>query len=199
LLTIKLVANELMNFPYQTTLLFSRLLYMKKCIYLVLFLLFLQIQAKAQQDTSTYAAQRVKVNALLAERSEKFGQYDESLNQRTGIFGWQTKKDIKNSNEILREVVLTDNNIFKELKILMEYKDLQNQQKVAVADHSQERIEGYMKTIKKLQDQNEILQKESNQNSFGMSTYIIILLILILVAVFFFYNNKIQKYEKGNI
>lgn len=199
MLTIKLVANELMNFPYQTTLLFSRLLYMKKCIYLVLFLLFLQIQAKAQQDTSTYAAQRVKVNALLAERSEKFGQYDESLNQRTGIFGWQTKKDIKNSNEILREVVLTDNNIFKELKILMEYKDLQNQQKVAVADHSQERIEGYMKTIKKLQDQNEILQKESNQNSFGMSTYIIILLILILVAVFFFYNNKIQKYEKGNI
>ena len=197
-LTIKLVANELMNFPPQTTLLFSRLLYMKKYIYLLL-LLFLQIQAKAQQDTSTYAAQRVKVNALLAERSEKFGQYDESLNQRTGIFGWQTKKDIKNSNEILREVVLTDNNIFKELKILMEYKDLQNQQKVAVADHSQERIEGYMKTIKKLQDQNEILQKESNQNSFGMSTYIIILLILILVAVFFFYNNKIQKYEKGNI
>jgi len=187
-----------MNFPPQTTLLFSRLLYMKKCTYLFL-LLFLHIQVNAQQDTSTYAAQRVKVNALLAERSEKFGQYDESLNQRTGIFGWQTKKDIKNSNEILREVVLTDNNIFKELKILMEYKDLQNQQKVAVADHSQERIEGYMKTIKKLQDQNEILQKESNQNSFGMSTYIIILLILILVAVFFFYNNKIQKYEKGNI
>ncbi len=197
-LTIKLVANELMNFPPQTTLLFSRLLYMKKYIYLLL-LLFLQIQAKAQQDTSTYAAQRVKVNALLAERSEKFGQYDESLNQRTGIFGWQTKKDIKNSNEILREVVLTDNNIFKELKILMEYKDLQNQQKVAVADHSQERIEGYMKTIKKLQDQNEILQKESNKNSDGISTYIIILLILTLVAVFYFYNKKIQKYEKGNI
>jgi len=171
---------------------------MKKYIYLLL-LLFLQIQAKAQQDTSTYAAQRVKVNALLAERSEKFGQYDESLNQRTGIFGWQTKKDIKNSNEILREVVLTDNNIFKELKILMEYKDLQNQQKVAVADHSQERIEGYMKTIKKLQDQNETLQKESNKNSDGISTYIIILLILTLVAVFYFYNKKIQKYEKGNI
>ena len=198
MLTIKLVANEPMNFPHQTTLLFSRLLYMKKCIYLLL-LLFIQFQAKAQQDTSTYAAQRVKVNALLTERSEKFGQYDESLNQRTGIFGWQTKKDIKNSNEILREVVLTDNNIFKELKILMEYKDLQNQQKVAVADHSQERIEGYMKTIKKLQDQNEILRKESNQNGNGIATYIIILLILIVVAVFYFYNKKIQKYEKGNI
>ncbi|MGO4875734.1 hypothetical protein ACEN2P_03970 [Pedobacter psychrotolerans] len=171
---------------------------MKKYFYLLV-VLSVSFQTYAQQDTTAYAAQRVKVNALLAERSAKFGQYDESLNQRTGIFGWQTKKDIKNSNEILREVVLTDNNIFKELKVLMEYKDLQNQQKVAVADHSQERIEGYMKTIKKLQDQNEILQKESNKNNYGISTYIIILLILILVTMFYFYNKKIQKYEKGNI
>ncbi|OWK70497.1 hypothetical protein [Pedobacter sp. AJM] len=171
---------------------------MKKYFYLLV-VLSVSFQTYAQQDTTAYAAQRVKVNALLAERSAKFGQYDESLNQRTGIFGWQTKKDIKNSNEILREVVLTDNNIFKELKVLMEYKDLQNQQKVAAADHSQERIEGYMKTIKKLQDQNEILQKESNKNNYGISTYIIILLILILVSMFYFYNKKIQKYEKGNI
>lgn len=198
MLTIKPVANEPMNFPHQTTLLFSRLLYMKKCIYLLL-LLFIQFQAKAQQDTSTYAAQRVKVNALLNERSEKFGQYDESLNQRTGIFGWQTKKDIKNSNEILREVVLTDNNIFKELKILMEYKDLQNQQKVAVADHSQERIEGYMKTIKKLQDQNEILTKQSKNTSYGTSTYIIIFLILVIIGMFYFFNKKIKGYEKRDI
>ncbi|MCX2585518.1 hypothetical protein [Pedobacter sp. MR22-3] len=171
---------------------------MKKYFYLLV-VLSVSFQTYAQQDTTAYAAQRVKVNALLAERSAKFGQYDESLNQRTGIFGWQTKKDIKNSNEILREVVLTDNNIFKELKVLMEYKDLQNQQKVAVADHSQERIEGYMKTIKKLQDQNEILQKESNKSNYGISTYIIILLILTLVSMFYFYNKKIQKYEKGNI
>ena len=171
---------------------------MKKYFYLLV-VLSVSFQTYAQQDTTAYAAQRVKVNALLAERSAKFGQYDESLNQRTGIFGWQTKKDIKNSNEILREVVLTDNNIFKELKVLMEYKDLQNQQKVAVADHSQERIKGYMKTIKKLQDQNEILQKESNKSNYGISTYIIILLILTLVSMFYFYNKKIQKYEKGNI
>lgn len=171
---------------------------MKKFIYLLL-LLFLQIQAKAQQDTSTYAAQRVKVNALLAARSEKFGQYDESLNQRTGIFGWQTKKDIKNSNEILREVVLTDNNIFKELKILMEYKDLQNQQKVAVSDHSQERIEGYMQTIKKLQDQNETLQKEAKPDSYGVSMYIIIILIVVIIGMVFFFNKKLKRYEKTSV
>ncbi|RYF49828.1 MAG: hypothetical protein EOO38_07055, partial [Cytophagaceae bacterium] len=74
------------------------------------------------QDTSAYEIQRAKINALLAERSAKFGQYDESLNTRTGIFGFQTKRDIRNSNEILRQIALNDNTIFRELKVLLDYK-----------------------------------------------------------------------------
>ncbi|MCZ4222705.1 hypothetical protein [Pedobacter rhodius] len=172
---------------------------MNKYLYL-LYILFLSFQTFAQQDTIAYAAQRVKVNSLLTERSAKFGQYDESLNQRTGIFGWQTKKDIKNSNEILRQVVLTDNNIFKELKVLMDYKDLQNQQKVAVADNSQERLEGYMRTIKKLQDQNEELKSDlSKKNNGGLSFYIITFLLLVMAGGFYFFNKKLKKYEKGTI
>ena len=54
------------------------------------------------QDTSAYELQRAKINALLAERSTKFGQYDKSLTTKTGIFGFQTKKDIRNSNEIIK-------------------------------------------------------------------------------------------------
>ena len=168
---------------------------MKKYFYIISALL-LNFHAFSQQDTAAYATQKIKVNSLLAERSTRFGQYDESLNKRTGIFGWQTKKDIKNSNEILRQVVLTDNNIFKELKVLMDYKDLQNQQKVVVADNSQERIENYMQTIKKLQDQNEELRKESKKNNQGLSTYIIIFLILVMTGGFYFFNKKLQRYKK---
>lgn len=171
---------------------------MKKYFYLIS-ILFLSIQAFAQQDTTAYSAQRVKVNSLLAERSSRFGQYDESLNQRTGIFGWQTKRDIKNSNEILRQVVLTDNNIFKELKVLMDYKDLQNQQKVAIADDSQERIENYMRTIKKLQDQNAQLKEDSNHTGKNISNYIVAFLILIMAGGFYFFNKKIKSYEKRTV
>ncbi|WP_421939701.1 hypothetical protein [Pedobacter sp.] len=176
---------------------------MRKFIYLF-FVLTLSFPAFSQQDTAAYAAQRAKINALLAERSTRFGQYDESLNQRTGIFGWQTKRDIKNSNEILRQVVITDNNIFKELKVLMEYKDLQNQQKVAVADQSQQRMERYMQTIKKLQDQNEQLKAaaESRAKSRNISTYVIVFLLLIMAGGFYFLLKKIEqykKYEKSNV
>lgn len=168
---------------------------MKKYLYFLSIIL-LNFKGFAQQDTTAFAAQRVKVNSLLEERSRRFGQYDESLNQRSGIFGWQTKKDIKNSNEILREVVLTDNNIFKELKVLMEYKDLQNQQKIAIADHSQERLKNYMQSIKKLQDENEALKRETKQASKNISIYIIVFLMLILLGSFYFFNKKIQAYEK---
>lgn len=168
---------------------------MKKYFYLLSITLLLNFQGFAQQDTASYAVQRVKVNSLLKERSAKFGQYDESLNQRTGIFGWQTKKDIKNSNEILRQVVLTDNNIFKELKVLMDYKDLQNQKKVEVADNSQQRIEAYMLTIKKLQDQNAEMRNATKESKQGISTYIIVFLILVLLGGFYYFNQKIRIYE----
>ncbi|WP_443947172.1 hypothetical protein ACJVDH_08685 [Pedobacter sp. AW1-32] len=167
---------------------------MKKYVCLLLGL-FATTAVFAQQDTVAYSAQRVKVNGLLTDRSKKFGQYDESLNQRTGIFGWQTKKDIKRSNEILRDVVLTDNNIFKELKVLMEYKDLQNQQKLEVADHSQERLDNYMLSIKKLQDQNAELKQElkNNSKSGGTMSYIFIILLLILVGIIYFMYKKLQQ------
>ncbi|TCD04173.1 hypothetical protein EZ449_17850 [Pedobacter frigidisoli] len=172
---------------------------MKKYFYL-LSLLFINFQVFAQQDTASFAAQRVKVNSLLAERSSGFGQYDESLNQRTGIFGWQTKKDIKNSNEILRQVVLTDNNIFKELKVLMDYKDLENQQKVAVADNSEERIENYRQTIKKLQDHNEQLSNDlAKKNNGSLSFYIIAFLLLVMAGGFYFFNKKLKSYDKSTV
>ncbi len=51
----------------------------------------------------------------------------------------QTKKDIKNSNEILRQITLHDNKIFRELKVLMEYKEMQVQQVQSTAQENNER------------------------------------------------------------
>ncbi|MCZ4243673.1 hypothetical protein [Pedobacter punctiformis] len=172
---------------------------MKKFI-LTFCLIFAGLLVFAQQDTSAYQIQRTKINSLLNERSAKFGQYDQSLNEKTGIFGWQTKKDIKNSNEILRQIVLNDNDIFKELKILMDYKDLQNQKVVVDANNSEERIENYMRTIKKLQDQNTQLKSEVTGNTGfkNISVYIIVFLILVMSGGTYFFYKKLKKYEKSN-
>jgi hypothetical protein len=161
-----------------------------------LFVLFLAIscQVSAQVDTSAYQTQRLKVNALLNQRSAKFGQYDQSLDTRTGIFGFQTKSDVKNSNEILRQIVLNDNNIFKELKILMEYKD----QEVIAAKNTASEVNGrmlnYMQSIKKLQEENERLKSANKTTSLaGSAIYIIVALIAALIGTYLYFQNKLKS------
>lgn len=150
-----------------------------------------------QSDTSAYQFQRLKINSLLAERSAKFGQYDLSLSARTGIFGLQTKTDLKNSNEILRGIIFDDNNIFRELKILMNYKDQEVQQVQNTASSTNKRIEGYMLAIKNLQVENDKLKAEGATvtEKKDTSTYVIIFLSLIIIAggIFFYTKLKPQK------
>jgi len=155
------------------------------------------IKATFAQDTTAYNLQRNKINSMLAERSARFGQYEESLNARTGIFGFQTKRDIKNSNEILRQVVLHDNNIFTELKVLLDYKDLQFQQVKSNVDHSQMRIDSYKKTIRDLQVKNDELLSY-NQKTSKSSDYLQLLLALFVIStavcIFIIYRkNKVIK------
>jgi hypothetical protein len=169
----------------------------KKLLFLML--LGLNFSAQAQIDTSSYQNQRLKINAMLQERSARFGQYEQSLNERTGIFGFQTKKDIKNSNEILRQIALNDNNIFKELKVLLDYKDLQVQQVQTMAKSNNERIQAYMAAIKKLQDQNEILRtqvREKETESDSSSFYVIILLALLLAIAGYIIYAKTAIFKK---
>lgn len=162
--------------------------------FFLLLILALGPQVIAQTiDTSAYQTQRLKVNALLSQRSAKFGQYDQSLDTRTGIFGFQTKSDVKNSNEILRQIVLNDNNIFKELKILMEYKD---QEVIAAKNNASEvngRMLNYMQSIKKLQEENERLKSSNEKTSLaGSAIYIILILIVALIGTYFYFQRKLK-------
>ena len=164
---------------------------------LILLLTFGACYANAfQNDTSAYQIQRLKVNALLSERSNKFGQYDKSLDNKTGIFGLQTKGDIKKSNEILRQIVLNDNNIFKELKILIEYKDQEIKKAQLDANSSSSRIENYMQTIKKLQTQNEQLKKHGKTVNSAIIP-LLVFLTLCFAGLSFFYYKKFQRAHKG--
>ncbi len=149
------------------------------------------VSTMAQADSTAYQLQRNKVNALLTQRSAKFGQYQQSLNARTGIFGMQTKKDIKNSNEILRQITLNDNKIFREIKVLMNYKEMQVQQVQNSAAANSDRMNRYMLAIKKLQDKNQLLSKqladaEKNQQAsfyanIGLAAALIISLLILFI------------------
>jgi len=173
---------------------------MKKAIIFLLSIVSLTNATFAQDSSSAYELQRNKINALLAERSAKFGQYEESLNARTGIFGFQTKRDIKNSNEILRQIAINDNNIFTELKVLLDYKDLQFQEVKSNVDHNQLRIDSYKKTIRDLQVKNEELlayNQKIDKSTDRLQLLLLVFVIALAVCIFIIYRkNKFINSQK---
>ena len=59
---------------------------------------------------------------ILKERKEKFSAYTQSLDDATGIFGLKSKKDLKNSQKYLVEIVRLDNKLIAVLNRRVDFK-----------------------------------------------------------------------------
>ena len=105
-------------------------------------------------DSLAYQLQKNKINEMLTLRSDEFGQYDQSLTSRTGIFGLKTKKDMQKSLNILTDIIEADNAILKETKTLLDYKDYQQERVQNTSQESEVRSLGYMRTFNKIQSEN---------------------------------------------
>lgn len=136
-------------------------------------------------DSLTYELQRNKINDMLTARSQKFGQYDQSLLTKTGIFGLKTKRDMQNSINILTEIIQTDNEILKETKTLLDYKNYQQEKVVSQSKESEERSLAYMRTLNKLQTENERITSEIDDYKKDKKFYQIIAFALVLAILSF--------------
>jgi hypothetical protein len=164
---------------------------MKKTFLLILLcFLFAGAYAQSNTDSVAYQAQRKKINSMLAVRSQKFGQYDKSLSEHTGIFGLQTKKDIRRSNDILMDIVKTDNDIYAQLKILLDYRTFQQSQVQDKSKETENTSLGFMYTITRLQNQVALLKKQADANvelqektsrNFIIVVFILLFVILLLL------------------
>ncbi len=170
---------------------------MKKLIFLILFSIWsVAVFAQRNTDSLAYQLQRKKINAMLAQRAQKFGQYDQSLSMHTGIFGLQTKKDIRRSNDILMNIVKTDNDIYRELKILLEYRTFQQTQ---VQSHSKEAEQsnlGFMNTINKLRAQIDTLKADAEQQQQQQEetrNIFVIVLILMFASILLLLTRKNKR------
>ncbi|TKB97742.1 hypothetical protein [Pedobacter cryophilus] len=128
---------------------------MKLALFLILSIISVPVFAYQDADSLAYQLQRNKINEMLNARTQKFGQYDQSLVQKTGIFGLKTKRDMQNSINILTEIIETDNAILKETKTLLDFKNYQQERVESKSKESETRSLSYMYTINKLQTENE--------------------------------------------
>lgn len=161
--------------------------------------LFAGAYAQAVNDTTAYQLQRKKINSMLAVRAQKFGQYDNSLNEHTGIFGLQTKKDIRRSNDILMDIVKTDNDIYKELKILLDYRTFQQSQVQDKSKETESTSQGFMYSIKQLRDKLDQQKKLADENAKlqDRASLNFKIIVFILVAIILFQlRRQIRTKEK---
>ncbi|HMR19959.1 MAG TPA: hypothetical protein PKA53_11730 [Sphingobacterium sp.] len=149
-------------------------------------------------DSSLFESQRQRVNALLEERSRKFGEYDQSLEQRTGIFGlFKSKADMQKSINILQAIVINDNNIFMETRKLLDLKDTERERFQSLAKDFDNQVTAYMKTVSKLQQENERLQTQIKELQDGEhnSNLIFYIITLVFAGMAFLIFKLYQKLQ----
>lgn len=149
-------------------------------------------------DSTSYEAQRLRVNKLIEDRKVKFSEYDLSLEKKTAIFGlFKSKDDMQKTVDILKNIVITDNNIFLETRRLINIKDDEKQKFQNLAVEYDKQVSAYIGTINKLQKENEKLKKELEKiEGSDHNTNIFLYIALAVIAVLgylLFQNQKITK------
>lgn len=152
-------------------------------------------------DSLNYELQRQKVNALLDQRQDRFGQYENSLQTRTGIFGLKTRRDMQSSIDILLQIVETDTELFIETRKLLTFKDqlleysaFEKEKVQNLANEYDERINGYISTISKLQQEQDRLKEEINvlrsRNAYANAITFLAVIVLMGAGTWYWYRKK---------
>jgi len=171
---------------------------MKKIILLGLICFLSQTTfAQSKPDSLSYQLELKKINNMLAQRALKLVKYHESLDTHSGIFGTETKKDIRRSHDILVDIVNTDNAIYAELKILFELRSVQpthrpNDEKVSEANGTT-----FVSAVNKLSNQIDQLRTKTEKDEHHQETIIlwgIIAFILMLGSILYLLllKNKVK-------
>ena len=142
-------------------------------------------QSSVQRD-------RMELRQLLSERQQKFDSFSLSLEKRSGIFGNKTKGDMKASNEVLIEIVKTDNKIIRSLNRVV---DFRNYEKVTMNYDLRDRnstLNGLATAVDTLSKQNEALAARNAMLEYRMNKENVLLFILgcSSLTLFIMYRRK---------
>lgn len=157
-------------------------------VILVATLIFHTTLLYSKNDKKAIDQSKERLTILLKERTKKFEKYTKSIDERSGIFGIQTKRDLRKVNDILIEITQTDNVIFKELKRLLDYKSFEKANVVQdMGKYEEERnksfaaIDTLNKQVISLREKNSELKQENITKGFLFWLMGILLLIILLL------------------
>ncbi|MFI5136133.1 MAG: hypothetical protein ACHQD9_09795 [Chitinophagales bacterium] len=140
----------------------------------------------------------IELQQLLKQRKDQFDSYAVAADQRSGIFGNKTKKDLEKSREILLGMVKIDNKIMDKLGQTISTRGM------AKADYSVDEM-GYQQRIKQLTLATDTLYKQlvtarENQSSLQkkitmqqVGLYFLGAMFTVLLILFFVRRNQLRS------
>ncbi len=153
---------------------------------LITILILLFTNTFAQDSLSTIG----ELQKLLKDRRERFQSYATSADQRSGIFGNKTKKDLEESREILLDIVKTDDHILTKLNEAISTRGMaKSDYSVDVMNYTQtiDRLAAAADTLNKqlidVRESNSSLQQKAGMQQwmiYALSAAVVILLLVVL-------------------
>ena len=139
--------------------------------------------------------EKKKLYDLLEQRKQRFNSYSSSIEKRSGIFGNKTKKDLQQSNEILREVVRTDNDIINVLNRAVDFKTYEKVNLNYNVNENSQQLENLTRATDTLEKQVMFLKKENTtlqEDAKWAKAKIITLLIALMIMILFIRRKRKQ-------
>ena len=134
----------------------------------------------AAQETR-YGNHTLKV--LLTERKELIGDYGDSIEKGTGLFGLTTKRDLKKANGILLSIIKKDNQIMRQLESeadggKIDTKLIDNQLQELEEKHKQD-----LKIIDKLNSKVDEKEAQIDELRGSLNTYKMLTILLSIISI----------------
>lgn len=149
-------------------------------------------------------AQSDKMAALLKERSELYANWKEALDQKSGIFGNQSKADLQEVSEVLKKIIRKDNEILDELEASQTHDYQQLQEKYNDLLQVSQKLETSKNNFeKKLNEQREyqktnysqIERAEGDKILMGLLAFVALILLIIMYTKMASLRRKVKALE----
>lgn len=166
----------------------------------ILFLLLItSLSAVASSTDSLRSYDRMMLSKLLKQRVDQFGNYTESLEKTSGIFGGKTKKDWKESAQVLTRIVRLDNQMISILNRQLSYRSFEKTsfsyeslQAIEKQQALQTELEFTQRNLKAAQAENARLRELTVTHNRLLTIFIVCLAV---IAAFMFWLLRRREWK----
>lgn len=161
--------------------------------YFSFLLLLLSASLPAQSEN-----EKARLRELLQERKDRFEEYTKRAEEKNGFFGY-SKRDVKQLNDVLIEIVKADNKIMFELDRLLDKATHETKQSSRDLAKNEFQRDKYVSAMDTLNKQIHSLKQDIRSIAWRKRVYKYMDFILIGGILFYFlYWKKKRQAKEGN-